>query len=227
MRGNCQQRLLLLLFVMESRYASQTRLLAKDTTANAEQPAPVGTSGRPPSNRERVYSPTDDRASSVHVSDKKVFGIALDEPKLEPRSVEQRSHNSVSRNTKPQHLEFIHATPTIGESSSQQQVGEPEANRCSDIDMSLLEKGFVCGSPLSSPCFDYGRCQLPPQGPTMYIYDNNCTLADSDKLDMSFEKYESVSHPPRDSHWRKVRTRAHLSFIYTYIYIYHCATERV
>lgn len=43
-------------------------------------------------------------------------------------------------------------------------------NRCSDFDMSnFTEHAMSCGSPLSSPCFDFSRCR---DSPTVYIYDS-------------------------------------------------------
>lgn len=81
---------------------------------------------------------------------------------------------------------------------------KPDTNRCWDFDLSLLQKGMICGSPLSYPCFDFGRCQSPPagSGPTMYVYDHDCTLSDSRELPMLEEEVKDGRHI--DSHWRKV-----------------------
>ena len=47
-----------------------------------------------------------------------------------------------------------------------------ETNRCSDLkNMSLFTRGFVCGSPLVQPCFDFGRCATTSG---IYVYDANC-----------------------------------------------------
>lgn len=67
--------------------------------------------------------------------------------------------------------------------TSEQGVGNPTPNRCRDFNLSKFGKGQSCGPPLSLPCFDYDRCQLPPEGKlTIYVYDYDCTLADSDKV---------------------------------------------
>lgn len=58
-------------------------------------------------------------------------------------------------------------------------VGSPEQNSCLHIDMSLFARGFSCGSPLSKPCFDFGRCG---ETPSVYVYDSGCSLLDSSVL---------------------------------------------
>lgn len=64
--------------------------------------------------------------------------------------------------------------------------GSHQTNRCSDLDMTMFDKGKACGSPLSQPCFDYSRCDLGPggNGMSMYVYDADCTLADSDEMSL-------------------------------------------
>lgn len=57
-------------------------------------------------------------------------------------------------------------------------VGHPTTNACRDVDMSLFEKGLMCGPPLSQPCFDFGRCAAE----SVYIYDSECSLLDSSTL---------------------------------------------
>lgn len=67
--------------------------------------------------------------------------------------------------------------------TSERGVGHPMPNRCQDFRLSRFGKGQSCGPPLSLPCFDYGRCQVPPEGKlTIYVYDYDCTLADSDQV---------------------------------------------
>lgn len=76
-----------------------------------------------------------------------------------------------------------------------------------NIDVSVFEKGKECGSPLSSPCFDYSRCRLPPEGPgpTIYVYDFNCTLLDSDQQPTT-RKNQDDHHI--SSYWRKAARKA-------------------
>lgn len=42
-------------------------------------------------------------------------------------------------------------------------------NRCSDFHLSGFTNAMNCGSPLSSPCFDFNRCR--ESSPTVYVYD--------------------------------------------------------
>lgn len=57
--------------------------------------------------------------------------------------------------------------PTL---SIEGQVLPPElVNRCNNFDLSGLAMGASCGEPLSSPCFDFGRCG--GASPTIYVYD--------------------------------------------------------
>lgn len=85
-----------------------------------------------------------------------------------------------------------------------EQHKKSETNRCWDYDLSVYQKGMICGPPLSYPCFDFGRCQPPPAGggPTMYVYDYDCTLRDSGELSVSEEEVRDGRH--LGSHWRKV-----------------------
>ena len=82
-----------------------------------------------------------------------------------------------------------------------------ESNRCAGLDMSLFDKGMICGWPLSYPCFQHSRCTPKAQGDGagawaregekegagegggegsngvgMYVYDSECSLADSEML---------------------------------------------
>ena len=62
--------------------------------------------------------------------------------------------------------------------------GSHQTNRCSDLNMNLFDKGKMCGSPLSHPCFDYSRCDLGPggNGINMYVHDGECSLRNSSEL---------------------------------------------
>ncbi|CAN0136402.1 unnamed protein product [Pylaiella littoralis] len=63
-------------------------------------------------------------------------------------------------------------------------VGQPETNRCTDVDMSVFSNGITCGSPLSEPCFDFGRCE---SGSGIYVHAANCSLWDTSAL-LAFDK---------------------------------------
>ena len=67
--------------------------------------------------------------------------------------------------------------------------GSHQTNRCSDLNMALFDKGKVCGSPLSHPCFDYSRCDLGPggNGINMYVHDGDCSLRNSSELSFDGE----------------------------------------
>lgn len=66
-------------------------------------------------------------------------------------------------------------------------VGDVVTNRCSDLDMSIFDKGTTCGAPLSMPCFDYSRCQLDAESDnsTIYVYDSDCSLDPTHMLEIS------------------------------------------
>lgn len=68
-------------------------------------------------------------------------------------------------------------------------VGNPSSNGCGDLDLSQFDKGKACGTPLTLPCFDNSRCVPPPHGtgPTIYVYDKDCSLADSAELSQAGE----------------------------------------
>lgn len=68
-------------------------------------------------------------------------------------------------------------------------VGDPVTSGCSEIDNRVFENGAICGTPLSLPCFDYGRCSLDPDepGPKIYVYDDECSLKDSGDMDIVSE----------------------------------------
>ena len=81
-----------------------------------------------------------------------------------------------------------------------------DTNRCSDSEFDNNMYNRQCGSPLSSPCFNFSRCALPltaqeatatfttpssnsfatdaggASGVKIYVFDNECSLADSDSI---------------------------------------------
>lgn len=63
-------------------------------------------------------------------------------------------------------------------------VGRPVVHGCRDYSSVVRETRQLCGPPLTLPCFDHSRCSRPPEGtgPSIYVYDDNCSLADSDQL---------------------------------------------
>lgn len=104
-----------------------------------------------------------------------------------PVRVVEESQEETSKHRSVQEVEIESPTGSdlLGSitGTSEQGVGHPMPNRCRDFNLSKFGKGQSCGPPLSLPCFDYDRCQLPPEGKlTIYVYDYDCTLADSDKV---------------------------------------------
>lgn len=92
---------------------------------------------------------------------------------------EDSSHKSVER-------QLDDSGPSLSNSG----IGNPVRNSCSEIDLSIVEPGRVCGSPLGQPCFDFSRCRPVSQGglgPTIYVYDHDCTLKDSSELEFARE----------------------------------------
>lgn len=84
-------------------------------------------------------------------------------------------------------------------------VGGDYPSRCSEVDMAALAKGMGCGTPLSAPCFDRGRCRPKVHGgpgPSVYVYDQDCSLENSSELPPS---HESVQLSPT---WRKAAREA-------------------
>ena len=63
-------------------------------------------------------------------------------------------------------------------------IGDPPTNSCADLEISSFDKGTSCGFPPAYPCFDHFGCLLPHQGsgPRLYVYDQDCTLANSSEL---------------------------------------------
>lgn len=79
-----------------------------------------------------------------------------------------------------------------------------ESNRCADLDMALFDKAMVCGSPLSYPCFEHFRCtQWGESGPGtgMYVYDSECSLADSELLSVDGRTMDGERLGPHDVAW--------------------------
>lgn len=75
-----------------------------------------------------------------------------------------------------------------------------EGNRCSFVDMSVVAPSMVCGAPLGEPCFDHGRCRPPAAGgpgPSIYVFDATCSLANSSALPPSKES-PMLSHTWRE-----------------------------
>lgn len=76
-----------------------------------------------------------------------------------------------------------------------EEVRTSDTNRCSDSDFSVDKFETTCGAPLSSPCFDFSRCDLSPLdhdssentgggGPKIYVYDHGCSLSDSASISL-------------------------------------------
>lgn len=57
---------------------------------------------------------------------------------------------------------------SVGDPSPMGGFPPVSTNRCSDFDLSGFTDAMNCGTPLSSPCFDFSRCR---DGPTVYVYD--------------------------------------------------------
>lgn len=72
------------------------------------------------------------------------------------------------------------------EDEEEQNMRTSPTKRCSDVDMSIFEKGRDCGPPLTAPCFDFSRCAPNASasdgvgGPKIYVFDSDCSLSDSD-----------------------------------------------
>ncbi|CAM9308820.1 unnamed protein product [Pylaiella littoralis] len=80
--------------------------------------------------------------------------------------------------------------------------GMPTAGaRCSSVDMTVLAPGMAaCGAPLSAPCFDHARCRpraAGGPGPSIYVFDATCSLANSSALPPSSES-PMLSHTWRE-----------------------------
>eukprot|EP00752_Nemacystus_decipiens_P004770 g4341.t1 len=69
---------------------------------------------------------------------------------------------------------------SAGDPSTSVEWPKPRTNRCSDFDLSpFIDNAINCGSPLSSPCFNFSRCS---DNPSVYVYDEECSLADSSQI---------------------------------------------
>lgn len=133
-----------------------------------------GTTGSPPYYE---YGPSTARSQGA-LEDRTEQSARVVEESMQETPEKQRSLQEIEVENAPGGDMFGSITAI-----SEQGVGHPMPNRCLDFDLSKFGKGNACGPPLSLPCFDYSRCQLPPEGnPSIYVYDYECTLADSDKV---------------------------------------------
>ena len=72
--------------------------------------------------------------------------------------------------------------------------------RCSSVDMAAIAPSMSCGAPLARPCFDHGRCRprrAGGPGPSIYVFDATCSLANSSALPPSKESL-MLSHTWRE-----------------------------
>ncbi len=100
--------------------------------------------------------------------------------------------------------------PTLGVFREHVESLPSDTNRCSDPEFTQDIFNRICGAPLSSPCFDFSRCSRPSNdqdipssnylfggvgggggggggesdesGVKIYVFDNECTLSDSDLI---------------------------------------------
>lgn len=75
-----------------------------------------------------------------------------------------------------------------------------DGERCSSVDMSAIAPSMACGAPLARPCFDHGRCRpraAGGPGPSIYVFDATCSLANSSALPPSKESL-MLSHTWRE-----------------------------
>ena len=109
---------------------------------------------------------------------------------------------SLSSKAKANAADNSDAFSAIARTGSGGSGGSGGASRCAGIDVSVLADGMMaCGAPLSSPCFDRDRCKPRARGgpgPSMYIYDAICSLADSSALPPSGESL-MLSHTWREA----------------------------
>ena len=95
-------------------------------------------------------------------------------------------------------------------------LGDPPTNSCADLELSSFDKGKSCGFPPAYPCFDHSRCLPPPQGsgPRLYVYDQDCSLANSSELAEARDFPGKVSDGTRQYHheiawyWRQAAMEA-------------------
>lgn len=78
--------------------------------------------------------------------------------------------------------------------------GSASPQGCADINLDALSEGMTCGPPLGPPCFDHTRCRPPPlgPGPSIYVYDSQCSLENSSELPPSNESLQ-LSHTWREA----------------------------
>lgn len=103
----------------------------------------------------------------------------------------------------------VHAAEALGDSDVRSVTtvfapgwsGMPTAgNRCSSVNMSAIAPSMACGAPLAAPCFDHGRCRpraAGGPGPSIYVFDATCSLANSSALPPSTESL-MLSHTWRE-----------------------------
>lgn len=85
-------------------------------------------------------------------------------------------------------------TRSLADPTSTSARGFPpvSTNRCSDFDLSGFTKAMDCGSPLSSPCFDFSRCRESP--PAVYVYDQEVSDTEQFLASLITNRNEDVDH---------------------------------
>ncbi|CAM9896538.1 unnamed protein product, partial [Ectocarpus fasciculatus] len=79
--------------------------------------------------------------------------------------------------------------------------------RCSNLNASSFANGSVCGPPLAQPCFDHSRCGSTSL-PKIYVYDQECSLADSSGLRIN--DHTNLDKQHKEPYWREAVWRAGL-----------------
>lgn len=110
--------------------------------------------------------------------------LALRGKRPHPEEEEQANNSTTNTNNS--------SNGKILDGVERQEYGGELAAGCARVDMDRLTRGMACGSPLSAPCFDRTRCRAPPHGPgpTVYIYDADCSLENSSELPPSNESLQ-------------------------------------
>ncbi|CAM9963910.1 unnamed protein product [Ectocarpus sp. 4 AP-2014] len=88
-----------------------------------------------------------------------------------------------------------------------QPIKDEWVQRCSNLEnaTAAFAHGSVCGPPLSEPCFDHSRCVASTR-PMIYVYDQECSLADSNKLRIN--DHTNLDKQHQGSYWREAVWRA-------------------